>query len=70
LLTPGWEAARRIRALIPGKRPLLIGISGQYTKGADKILAEMSGFDYYLMKPADPKVLLTLVANAQSRTTD
>ena len=60
----GWEAARRIRAKIPGKRPMLIGITGEYTKGADRVLAEMSGFDYYLVKPADPKVLFALLEKA------
>src|SRR5438132_8468026 len=44
----GWDVARQIREQIPGKRPMLICITGQYTKGADKILAEMAGFDYYL----------------------
>jgi DNA-binding response OmpR family regulator len=40
---------------------VLIAVSGQYTKG-DKILAEMSGYDYYVIKPCDPKALLKLVA--------
>lgn len=62
----GWDVARKIRATQKhgDKRPLLIGITGQYTKGADRILAEMSGFDYYLVKPADPKVLTALMENA------
>ena len=34
-------------------------------KGADKILSEMNGFDYYLLKPADPKVLFALLAQAR-----
>ena len=58
----GWDAAKDIRASIPGKRPLLIGISGEFTKGSDSILAQRSGFDYYLMKPVDPNVLLVLLA--------
>ena len=60
----GWAVAREVRELLPGKRPLLIGISGEFTKGADKVMSEMAGFDYYLIKPADPKVLLTLVKKA------
>lgn len=58
----GWDAAKDVRASIPGKRPLLIGISGEFTKGADKILAQMTGFDYYLIKPVDPNVLLALLS--------
>ena len=62
----GWEVARQIRAKMPNKRPMLIGITGEYTKGADRILAEMSGFDYYLVKPADPKVLSMILEKAAS----
>jgi DNA-binding response OmpR family regulator len=52
----GWNAAR-------GRRPMLIAVSGEYTKGADKLRAELSRFDYYLIKPCDPMVLLRLVAS-------
>ena len=52
----GWEVARRIRER-RGPQPLLIGISGEYKKGADKVLAHISGFDHYLVKPYDPKMV-------------
>ena len=52
----GWEVARRIRDR-RGPQPLLIGISGEYKKGADKVLAHISGFDHYLVKPYDPKMI-------------
>lgn len=52
----GWEVARRIRDR-RGPQPLLIGISGHYKKGADKVLAHISGFDHYLVKPYDPKMV-------------
>ena len=61
----GWELARQIRSQIYGKRPMLIAITGEYTKTADKILSEMNGFDYYLVKPADPKVLFALLDKAR-----
>jgi DNA-binding response OmpR family regulator len=60
----GWDAAKEVRKALPGKRPVLIGISGEFTKGADKVTSAMAGFDYYLTKPADPKVLLTLIEKA------
>ena len=59
----GWDVAKQIRAN-PRLRPLLIAISGQYTKGADRLLAQMSGFDYFLTKPYDPQVLIALIAKA------
>src|ERR671918_2139871 len=37
----GWDVARKIRAEIRGPQPLLIGITGEYTKGADRVLAEL-----------------------------
>lgn len=66
----GWDAARDVRGHKSGKRPLLIALSGQYTKIRDRMVAELSGFDYYLIKPCDPKVLLQLVASYPSRGLD
>ena len=61
----GWEVARRVRVRAPGKRPMIIGVTGEYTKDVDKSLSGVIGFDYYLVKPADPKVLGALVAKAR-----
>src|SRR5581483_11850739 len=58
----GWEVARAIRKIGEGERPLMIAISGEYIKGADRIMTEMSGFNYFLSKPFDPKVLVALLA--------
>jgi DNA-binding response OmpR family regulator len=58
----GWEVARTLRGRRTGRQPLLIGISGEYKQGADKILAEILGFDHYLVKPYEPNVLLGLLA--------
>jgi DNA-binding response OmpR family regulator len=54
----GWDAARDIRQDKPGNRPMLIAVTGQYPKDGDRILAEINGYDYYLVKPFDPKALL------------
>src|SRR5688500_17180392 len=41
----GWDVARQIRAHYPhSKHPMIIGLSGEYTKGADRLLAQMTGF--------------------------
>lgn len=63
----GWQVARDIRAETTHhkSRPLLIGISGVYRKSADKILSDLAGFDYYLVKPCDPNVVLALLEKAQ-----
>jgi CheY-like chemotaxis protein len=58
----GWEVARTIRSQRELRQPLLIGISGEYKKGADKVLAQIIGFDHYLVKPYDPNALLALLA--------
>ena len=55
----GWEAAEAIRTGIPEKRLVLVGMSGEYTSGADRSVSRQRGFDLYLMKPCDPNVLLT-----------
>ena len=66
----GWEIAIDLRARNTPQRPLLIAITGEYTKGADKTFAETCGFDYYLTKPADPKVLMQLLSAARQLKTN
>ena len=63
----GWDAAQKLRQHNPGKRPMLIAITGQYPKDGDRILGELSGYDHYLIKPFDIKVLLQLVASYSAR---
>ena len=58
----GWEVARTIRARPKHQQPILIGISGEYKQGSDRILSEILGFDHYLLKPCDPNTLLALIA--------
>ena len=57
----GWEVARQIRERL-GTRLMLIGISGEYKKGVDRILSDMIGFDHYLVKPYLISDLLRLIA--------
>lgn len=61
----GWDTARDIRGAIGPARPLLIALSGQYTKSADRVLSQLAGFDYYLTKPCDPNVLLALLTGVK-----
>ena len=57
----GWEAAKEIRAGAQGKRLVLVALTGEHTQGADRDASRMNGFDFHLMKPCDPHVLLTLL---------
>jgi len=57
----GWDVARELRRIYGDSRPVLIAISGIYRQSADKILGMLAGFNYYLSKPYDPNVLLTLL---------
>jgi DNA-binding response OmpR family regulator len=63
----GWEIARRIRERLGEAGPVLIGISGQYRQGADKILSQILGFDHYLVKPCDFRSLVALLPPARQR---
>jgi two-component system, sensor histidine kinase len=61
----GWEVARMIQERRGRKRPMLIGISGEYKRGSDKILADLLGFDHYLVKPYAPAALVKLLADLE-----
>jgi len=61
----GWEVAREIRQRCGRERPALIGISGMYREGADRILSQILGFNHYLVKPCAPADLLRLLADLQ-----
>jgi DNA-binding response OmpR family regulator len=58
----GWEVARTIRERRGGARPVIIGVSGEYIQGSDRILAQILGFHHYLVKPYAPADLLALLA--------
>ena len=58
----GYAVAQAIRfGFTDVRRPFMIAISGVWTQTPDKKVAEQTGFDAYLTKPCDTKVLLRLV---------
>ena len=59
----GWEAAREVRAAIPGSRPLLIAMTGERDTGQN-VIGGPEGFDYFLTKPCDVNVLMALVGQS------
>jgi len=66
-LPNGWDIAREVRSRKGDNAPLMIAISGKYTHAADRILAQMTGFNHYLAKPCDPQALMALVGEARPK---
>jgi len=60
----GWALARAVRERM-GKHPTLIAITGRFTQTSAQVLAQICGFNHYLTKPADPKLLLDLIAKVK-----
>jgi CheY-like chemotaxis protein len=60
----GYEVARQLRAQSSEPLPLLIALTG-YDQHVYRQRGEAVGFDYYLVKPSDPELLLALIAAYQ-----
>jgi CheY-like chemotaxis protein len=56
----GYDAAREIRQVLGGTRPLLVAVTG-WKQSSDRILARLAGFDHHLAKPFDPQALLAVI---------
>jgi CheY-like chemotaxis protein len=56
----GREIARRIREQAWIERPLLIALTGR-TTAHDRRSALQAGFDHYLLKPANPVQLVSII---------
>ncbi|HZO03844.1 MAG TPA: response regulator [Burkholderiales bacterium] len=63
----GYDLARWLRSRHPRRCPLLIALTGAFTRPADRSLSRAMGFDHYLVKPAAVKELLALLARSPSR---
>ena len=64
----GYAVARELRERHSTLCPLLIAISGKWTKPSDVHLGHAVGFDHYLLKPADPNELLAVLAQLRTPT--
>ena len=63
----GYEVARRLRAL-KRERPLrIIAITG-WGQEADRTRSREAGFDVHLVKPVDPTLLTSVIANNNGPT--
>jgi len=56
----GYDVARALRANALGYEVLLIALTG-FEGQTDRMLSKMAGFDYHLVKPADPNALLAVI---------
>jgi hypothetical protein len=63
----GYDLARWLRSRHPARCPLLIAVSGAFTRPADMELSRISGFHQYLAKPYALGDLLPLLARTPSR---
>jgi CheY-like chemotaxis protein len=61
----GYEVARRLRGQEQSKGALLVAVTG-YGEDEDRHRALGAGFDYHLVKPADPQDLRELLRVAAS----
>ena len=66
----GYAVARELRERHGLLCPLLIAISGKWTKASDKLVAHEVGFDHYLLKPTDPNELLAVLMQFQTPATN
>lgn len=57
----GYEACRRIRQQPGGSKMLLVALTGWSQEG-DRRRTEEAGFDYHMVKPVDPQLLVELLA--------
>lgn len=62
----GIQVARALRSQSAGRGAVLIGLSG-LDEPSRRALAVEAGFDHYLVKPAEPPMLLGLVDPAAAR---
>lgn len=58
----GHEVAGKVKSHYGARRPLLVGMSSVYTRGADALAAEACGIDHYVRKPCEVDKLLGLLA--------
>jgi two-component system CheB/CheR fusion protein len=56
----GYTVARRLRAMAPDESPTIVALTG-YGQAADRDRAASAGFDEFLVKPVEPRLLNQLL---------
>ena len=62
----GYAIARELRERHGTLAPLLIAVSGVWTRTSDRLVGTAVGFDHYLLKPCEPKEVLRLIEPLRS----
>lgn len=57
----GFSIARDVFALKLAVRPVLIAVTGVFTRPGDDVVAKSVGFDYFVRKGAQPHDLLRII---------
>ena len=58
----GYAIARELREQRSVATPLLIAISGVWTRTSERLLGHAVGFDHYLLKPCDPGEIIAITS--------
>jgi CheY-like chemotaxis protein len=58
----GYELAREVHRIFGHEAPMMIAISGVWKGQTDRMLSNLSGYRFFLEKPCDPKVVLSLLS--------
>lgn len=66
----GFAIARELRERHGTLAPLLVAVSGVWTKTADRLMGKAAGFDHYLLKPCEPRELLPLLEPLRTTQAD
>jgi DNA-binding response OmpR family regulator len=66
----GYAAAQELTNSLRSECPLLVGISGIWTRASERLLAQSVGFDHFLTKPADPNELVEILENLSEGKAD
>ena len=61
----GYDLARRLRAMPELDGAMLIALTG-YGQASDREESKAAGFDHHLVKPADPRRLQAILAEAKA----
>lgn len=65
----GYAVAQELTLRLGSDRPILVAISGVWTRKSEQLLAQTVGFDRFFTKPADPGELLAFLDEAGSGNT-
>ncbi|HYL25467.1 MAG TPA: response regulator [Burkholderiales bacterium] len=63
----GYAIARELREQRGVATPLLIAISGVWTRTSERPLGDVVGFDHYLLKPCDPGEITAITSSYAQR---